>query len=70
MTSMRAISWVSYVHGASDTPLIGETISSCLARQEFSVTALCEQLFPRETPRRRAGRRAWMCGEAGRQHPD
>ena len=33
MTSMRASSGVSYVHGASDTPLIGETISSCVARQ-------------------------------------
>jgi acyl-CoA synthetase (AMP-forming)/AMP-acid ligase II len=30
---MRASSGVSYVHGASETPLIGETISSCLARQ-------------------------------------
>lgn len=33
MTSMRASSGVSYVHGASDTSLIGETIGSCLARQ-------------------------------------
>src|SRR5437867_5678030 len=29
----RTSSGVSYVHGVSDTPLIGEAISSCLARQ-------------------------------------